>query len=62
MRFSREFARNVVSYDEIFLAYIIFSTLRAFNKTKKNQEKLIKTEVLLIKTCFSLFAFVFICF
>ena len=38
MRFSREFARNVVSYDEIFLAYIIFSTLRAFNKTKKNQE------------------------
>ena len=32
------------------------------SKTKKNQEKLIKTGWVQIKTCFSLFAFVFLCF
>ena len=75
-KFSRKFSYNAVKYfSPVFIGN--FKAKQFFNwnysqrmkiyalrlsKTKKYQEKLIKTEVLQIKTCFSLFAIVFICF
>ena len=59
------YKKNVESMIDILQPGLFISSYfyaSRLSRTKKNQEKLIKTEVLLIKTCFSLFAFVFICF